>query len=81
MAIGKNKYFYLTLYLVVFPALGSVVGYVFFLIARLIGNPVGRTEMEIFISVWALFFLCAGIVGARYILKIDRLKKQIESRG
>jgi hypothetical protein len=57
------------LYLIVFPAIGALVGYVFYVVAKLLGRNVGEEELYLFVVVWTGFFACWGVTALIKLLK------------
>lgn len=67
---------FLAIYLVGFPAIGLVVGYVFFKLMELINGPLDQAAFEISLFVWGGVGLFVGVYGTVLINRIDQLKEK-----
>lgn len=70
----KNKTVYFAIYFLIFPLIGALVGGVFYLIAKFINRNIRESSLEVFVLAWVLFFLFAGALGYRALLRMERLK-------
>lgn len=74
--MSSKYYWILFIYLIIFPSAGGVVGYIFYFMYELIGNAASDFHLKLFIFVWFLFGLLAGIYG---IYLLNKIKKRVDT--
>ena len=65
----------LVIYLIIFPVVGSVAGYVFYLVYEFIGNEPSDFHLKLFVVMWGVFGFLAGIYGVYLLIKFRKQLK------
>ena len=70
-----NRLIYLLIYVIGFPALGILFGFVFYKIFDIINGPLSELAFWISIIGWGGFGIFAGCYGMYFFIKIEKLRK------
>lgn len=70
-----KRLIYLLIYMIGFPALGILFGFVFFKIFDSINGPLQEFAFWISIIAWGGFGFIAGCYGMYFFIKVEKLRK------